>query len=87
MKFLLNKKEYISFFAKVPTWGSKVSFEYYSKEKEKISNSFMDFAIKYKNKIIMIEVKSKDQDYNETKTEELLSSYKIYMEKFAHENI
>lgn len=82
-----KQRNEITFFAKMPTLGSQVYFEYYSKEQGKITKSFMDFAIKYKNKIIMIEVKSKDQDYSESKTEELLSSYKIYMEKFGHENI
>lgn len=78
----MNQREKITFFAKMPTLGSQVYFEYYSKEQGKITKSFMDFAIKYKDKIIMIEVKSKDQDYNEFKTQELLESYKIYMEKF-----
>lgn len=95
MKFYKNffeviskkQREEISFFAKMPTLGSQVYFEYYSKLKGVITKSYMDFAIKYKNKIIMIEVKSKDQDYNEEKTSELLNAYKIYMEKFYKKNI
>ena len=82
-----EQRNKIHFFAKMPTLGSQVYFEYYSKEQGKITKSYMDFAIKYENKIIMVEVKSKDQDYDPKKTEELLNSYKIYMEKFERENI
>ena len=85
-----SQKEKIRFFAKMPTLRSQVYFEYYSKIKGKITPSYMDFAIKYNDKIIMIEVKSEDQDYNEEKTKELLNAYKKYMEnmwKFKNKNL
>ncbi len=82
-----NKREEIKFFAKMPTLGSKVFFEYYSKKQGKIVKSFMDFAIEYKNKIIMVEVKSYDSDYDEEKTNELLEAYEIYMRKYKEKNI
>ncbi len=93
-KFYENFKNMVSqkqikeilFFAKMPTLGSQVYFEYYSNIQGKISKSYMDFVIKYKEKIIMVEVKSKNEDYNELKTEELLTAYKIYMEKFTDKN-
>lgn len=78
----------ISFFAKMPTLGSQVYFEYYSNKQGKITKSFIDFAIKYKNKLIMVEVKARgEDDYDEEKTKELLDAYKIYMEKFKSENV
>ncbi|MGL4343422.1 MAG: DEAD/DEAH box helicase [Metamycoplasmataceae bacterium] len=75
------KRENLKFFSKMPTLGSKIYFEYYSKKEARIKKSFMDFAIEYNDKIIMIEVKSNDFDYDEEKTRELLDAYKIYMEK------
>lgn len=82
-----ENKNNIKFFAKMPTLGSKVYFEYYSKISGKISKSYMDFAIQYKESVIMVEVKSKDKDYNEEKTKELQVAYEKYMDKFSDENI
>ncbi|MGL5643876.1 MAG: hypothetical protein ACRCW3_03855, partial [Metamycoplasmataceae bacterium] len=77
----------INFFAKMPTLGSGVYFEYYSKKEASIKKSFMDFAIEYRNRIIMVEVKSKDADYDSQKTNELLEAYEIYMKKYNKENL
>ena len=82
-----TKREEIKFFAKMPTLGSGVYFEYYSKKEASIKKSFMDFAIEYKDKVIMIEVKSKDADYDTDKTQELLEAYKIYMKKYSTKNL
>lgn len=82
-----EQKENISFFAKMPTLGSKIFFEYYSHLQGKICRSFIDFAIEYKDKIIMAEVKSKDNDYSEEKTLELTNAYNIYMEKFPEKKL
>ncbi len=82
-----EQREGINFYAKMPTLGSKVYFEYYSKSDRKISKSYMDFSIEYKGKIIMVEVKSKDSDYNPEKTKDLLLAYNKYMEKFSDKNI
>ncbi len=76
-----EQRENISFFAKMPTLGSKIYFEYYSKTEGKIQKSFMDFAIEYNGKVIMVEVKSKENDYDANKTDDLKSAYKMYMEK------
>lgn len=81
------KREEINFFAKMPTLGSGVYFEYYSKKEASIKKSFMDFAIEYKDKVIMIEVKSKDADYDPEKTQELLNAYKIYMKKYSDKKL
>lgn len=81
------KKEEIKFFAKMPTLGSGVYFEYYSKKEAAIKKSFMDFAIEYKERVIMIEVKSKDSDYDPDKTQELLEAYRIYMKKHSGKNL
>ncbi|MGL5590571.1 MAG: DEAD/DEAH box helicase [Metamycoplasmataceae bacterium] len=83
----LQIKEKIKFFAKMPTLGSGVYFEYFSKKDASIKKSFMDFAIEYKDKIIMVEVKSKDADYDSDKTKELLDAYKIYMKKYSKNNL
>ncbi|MGL4616627.1 MAG: DEAD/DEAH box helicase, partial [Mycoplasmoidaceae bacterium] len=63
-----NDSKEIKFFAKMPTLGSGVYFEYYSKKHASIKKSYMDFAIEYKDKIIMVEVKSKRRDYDPDKT-------------------
>lgn len=47
----------------------------------------MDFAIEYKDKVIMIEVKSKDAYYEPEKTQELLNAYKIYMKKYSDKKL
>lgn len=47
----------------------------------------MDFAIEYKDKVIMIEVKSKDADYDPEKTQELLNAYKICMKKYSDKKL
>ena len=82
-----KQRQEISFFAKMPSLGSQIYFEYYSKSNSIIAKSYMDYAIKYKDKTIMVEVKSKDEDYDKEKTDELLAAYKIYMEKFNKEKI
>lgn len=81
--FSSQKMKKISFFAKMPTLGSPVYFEYYSSEKGKITKSYVDFAVKYKNRWIMFEVKSLDSDYDENKTEEILNAYEKYMQNFG----
>lgn len=75
-----KQKEKIQFFAKMPTLGSGVWFEYYSDTDASIKRSFMDFAIKLDDKVIMVEVKSKDQDYDPKKTESLKIAYSKYIE-------
>ncbi len=82
-----SQKENIKFFSKMPTLGSKISFDYYSREEGAIKKSFMDFAIVYKERIIMVEVKSKENDYNEEKTNNLKQAYKMYMEKEGGKNL
>ncbi len=77
----------ISFFAKMPTLGSKVYFEYFCNIDSIIKKSFMDFAIIYNNKIIMIEVKSKDNDYDKEKTLNLQNAYKNYMMNCENDEI
>ncbi len=78
-------KEGIEFFAKLPTLGSKVFFEYYNEDLGRISKSFVDFVVKYKGKIIFVEVKGyAEQDKNPEKTQMLLSAYKKYA--FAEDN-
>ncbi len=74
----LNKK--IKFFAKMPTLGSPIYFEYLSSKDKEIHKSFIDFVIKFKNKVIMVEVKSFD-DYDEEKTQDLKNAYKKYKEE------
>lgn len=82
-----KKREEIKFFAKMPTLGSRVYFEYYSKQDASIKKSFMDFAIEYKDKVIMVEVKSKDADYDEEKTNDLLNAYEMYMKKHSDKKL
>lgn len=84
--FVVDLKD-IKFFAKMPTLGSGVYFEYYSKSESSIKKSFMDFAIEYKDQIIMVEVKSEDSDYDPSKTQDLLDAYEIYMNKYADKKI
>lgn len=82
-----SQREKISFFAKMPTLGSKIFFEYYSQKTASIKKSYMDFAIEYKNKTIMVEVKSLESDYDPEKTKELQNAYKLYMEKGNKSNL
>ncbi len=82
-----KQKSEIKFFAKMPTLGSKIYFEYYSSLDAGIKKSYMDFAIEYKEKVIMVEVKSFDNDYDEEKTKDLLRAYKKYMDKFGDEKL
>lgn len=82
-----EQKDRISFLAKMPTLGSKIYFEYYSEISGKIAKSYMDFAILFEDKVIMVEVKSKDADYSEEKTDELLFAYSKYMSKFKSKNV
>ena len=82
-----SQRKQIHFFAKMPSLGSQVYYEYYSKKESRIAKSFMDFAIKYREKQIMVEVKSHDEDYDKAKTDDLLDAYKIYMKKFNNENL
>lgn len=94
LKRLLNNKYFqqnirdIRFFAKMPTFGSRVYFEYFSYEKNDYTRTYIDFAIEYKEKVIMIEIKSKDNDYDFLKTGNLREAYKMYMQKaFKQKNI
>lgn len=79
-----DQKEKIQFFAKMPTLGSGVWFEYYSDTDAAIKRSFMDFAIKLEDKVIMVEVKSKEKDYNPKKTESLKIAYSKYIESSSN---
>ena len=61
-KILKKFKINVDFLVKMPKF-SDVYFEYRSKENENNENdrkSHMDFAIEYKNRIVMIEAKSKE---------------------------
>ena len=94
LKRLLNNKyfqqnyENIKFFAKMPTFGSRVYFEYFSEEKNDYTRTYIDFAIEYKEKVIMVEIKSKDKDYDFLKTANLREAYKMYMQKaFKQKNV
>lgn len=80
------QKNDLDFFAKMPTLGSKIKFEYFSKSELKYLNSFVDFMVIKNNKILMIEVKSHN-DYDEIKTNELFDAYKWYMmQNYGSEN-
>ncbi len=68
----------IDFFAKMPP-AAEISFEYLTKNNEEKRRSYIDFAIEYRNKIIMVEVKSGEHDLHEEKTNALLEAYKQYM--------
>ncbi|AAT27948.1 DEAD/DEAH box helicase family protein [[Mycoplasma] mobile] len=92
--FLKDEKvEDVKFFAKMPTLGSQIYFEYPSSETGDIAKSFMDFAIKIYNKekkqekTIMIESKSGKNDYNEQKTKDLLNAYRMYTNNFPDSNL
>ncbi len=82
-----DKKDEIKFFAKMPTLGSGIYFEYYSSEDASIKKSYMDVAIEYKNKIIMVEIKSKENDYDPKKTDNLVTAYKMYMQNCSNTNL
>ncbi len=69
----------INFFAKMPTLGSNIYFEYFSVMEQNYLKSYVDFMlITESGKIYMIEVKSHN-DYDKSKTSDLLESYKQYM--------
>lgn len=76
-----SKNPEIRFFAKMPTLGSQIYFEYYSNVTQTIAKSYMDYALVIDNKTYMIEVKSADEDYNPEKTTELDIGYEKYMQK------
>lgn len=76
----------INFFAKMPTLGSEIYFEYFSDTNQNICKSFMDFALVTNKKTYMFEVKSDDEDYNPDKTKELAFAYKKYMQKILYDN-
>ena len=82
-----DKKNEIKFFAKMPTLGSGIYFEYYSEKDSSIKKSYMDVAIEYKNKIIMVEIKSKENDYDYDKTDNLVASYEMYMKNCSKTNL
>lgn len=87
-QYFKNNEDDISFFAKMPTFGSRVYFEYFSEEKNDYTRTYIDFAIKYKEKVIMVEIKSKDNDYDFLKTSNLREAYKMYMQKaFKQKNV
>lgn len=78
--FITQNYSKILFYAKMPVFGgSGVYFEYYSKSQGKIAKSYIDFVIELNNKMLMIEVKSFDNDYDVIKTNELKNAYKNYM--------
>ena len=78
-EILSNLNIKLDFFAKMPK-AKDIYFEYRSNENDhEIKRSYIDFAIEYKNKIIMVEVKSNDQDYNSEKTKLLKNAYQKYM--------
>ncbi len=90
-KFMKNlpqhRKDEINFFAKMPTLGSGIYFEYYSEKDASIKKSFMDVAIEYKDKIIMVEIKSKENDYDPEKTDNLSTAYEMYMQNCSKTNL
>ena len=72
-------KNQISFYAKMPTLGSDVYFEYWNSRDYEKHKAFIDFCLKMENnKILMIEVKSKNDDYDEAKTEDLIDAFAEY---------
>ena len=78
-EILHNLNIKLDFFAKMPK-AKDIYFEYWSNEEDhEIKRSYIDFAIEYKNRIIMVEVKSNDQDYNSEKTKLLKKAYQKYM--------
>ena len=77
-EILNNLNIKLDFFAKMPK-AKDVYFEYRTSDDQEIKRSYIDFAIEYKNKIIMVEVKSNDQDYNSEKTKLLKNAYQKYM--------
>ena len=68
----------MDFFAKMPTTAG-IYFEYRLKKNGEKRRSYMDFAIEYRNKIIMVEVKSGEHDLDEEKTKALSETYQQYM--------
>ena len=82
-----ERRDEIKFFAKMPTLGSGIYFEYYSEKDASIKKSFMDVAIQYKEKIIMVEIKSKENDYDPEKTDNLATAYKMYMQNCSKTNL
>lgn len=73
-------KRQIKFLAKMPTLGSDIYFEYFSKKDISIHKSFIDFAIVTNDdRVLMVEVKGHD-DYDDTKTEALIKAYSKYMQ-------
>ena len=86
-KVLKNFKINVDFLVKMPKF-SDVYFEYRSEENEnEIRRSYMDFAIEYNNRIIMVEVKSKEWDYNESKTKDLMQAYQKYVLSLKNQNL
>ena len=77
-RVLLKLDVDISFFAKMPI-AAGIYFEYLSKDNKEKRRSYIDFAIEYKNKIIMVEVKSGEHDLDKEKTNALSEAYKQYM--------
>ncbi len=83
-----EQKSKIKFFAKMPTLGSKIYWEYYNKKAGSIIKTYVDFVIIYNEKIIFIEVKGfEENDYDSEKTLNLLSAYKKYQNAYKHKNI
>ena len=82
---IINKskyKEQVSFLAKMPTFNSKIYFEYISTSDYKKHKSYIDFCLELKNKkILMVEVKSQNHDYDEKKTLDLIDAYSKYEEE------
>ncbi|QHX36760.1 DEAD/DEAH box helicase family protein [Spiroplasma sp. BIUS-1] len=81
IKNYLEKEIYFNFFAKMPTFGSNLYFEYFNEKEQNYSKSYIDFLIESQSgNLIMVEVKSYD-DYDEVKTSNLLNGYEMYMKQ------
>ena len=78
-KHVLSKPNVnVDFFTKMaPLTG--IYFQYRSKKRSKIKKSYPDYVIECKNKIIMVEVKSGNNDPDKEKTSSLLNAYEKYM--------
>ncbi len=71
----------IEIFTKNPAlFGSPVYFEYWNNEKAQYAKAYVDFIIKFKNRKITfyIEVKSKENDYDEMKTNSIGQAFEEY---------
>ena len=67
----------VKFYAKMPVFGSGVFFQYYYQAK--ILRSYIDFVIEMNDVMLMVEVKSHNNDYDPNKTKALKIAYRNYM--------